>query len=35
MAVPVQELQVISGVGAPVGFGDEVIDVPDVAVPEE
>jgi hypothetical protein len=35
MAVPVQELEVILGIGAPLGFGDDVIDVPFVAVPEE
>ena len=35
VAVPVQELEIILGIGAPLGFGDEVIDVPDVAEPEE
>ena len=35
VAVAVQELEVFCGIGAPLGFGDEVIDVPDVAEPEE
>src|SRR5260221_14053065 len=33
--MPVQQLEVVRGLGALLRFGDEVIDVPHVAVPEE
>ena len=35
VAMPVQELEIVRSIGAPLRFGDDMIDVPLVAVPEE